>query len=208
MKKITKKKKIEVFSILEYNEVKAKRFFLKEESYYNFDLPVYFDLQNLINKVSKKIGVKLLSDFYGITTDSAGKKFPAKPHNFEDVNYKFLNNKDGKFAYRPFQLIHPAIYVSLVNQITTKANWNSILKKFEGFRKNKKILCLSLPLESKGKKSDKATNIFNWWREIEQKSIELALDYEYVLHTDISDCYGSIYTHSIVWVKKTSSMAR
>jgi len=200
MKSTVKKKKLEVFSILEYNEVKAKRFFLKEESYYNFDLPIYFSLQNLINKVSKKIGAKLLSDFYGTTTDAAGKKLPAKPDNFEDVNYKFLNNKDGKFAYRPFQLIHPAIYVSLINQITTKENWNTILKRFEDFRKDKKILCLSLPLESKGINSDKATSIFNWWREIEQKSIELALDYEYVLHTDISDCYGSLYTHSIVWV--------
>lgn len=199
MKSRVRKKKAEVFSILEYNEAKAKSFFLKEESYYNFDLPIYFHLQTLLNKVSKKIGIKPLSDFYGTTTDKPGKIIPAKPYNFEEVNYKFLNNKDGKFAYRPLHLIHPAIYVSLVNQITTIVNWNTILKKFEEFRKNKKILCLSLPLESKGKKSDKAISILNWWREIEQKSIELALDYEYVLHTDISDCYGSLYTHSIVW---------
>lgn len=198
-KKARKAKKTEVFSILDYDHVKANRFFLKEESYYNFDLPVYFDLQILLNKVAKKLDGKLLSSFSGMTSDSTGKKIPAKPYNFEDVNYKFLNNKDGKFAYRPFQLIHPAIYVSLINQITTEENWNTILKKFLEFRKNKKILCLSLPLESKGKKSDKATSIFNWWKEIEQKSIELALDYEYVLHTDISDCYGSLYTHSIVW---------
>lgn len=199
MKISVKKKKIEVFSILDYSNVKAKRFFLKEESYYNFDLPVYFNLQNLLNKVAKKLDGKLLSSFYGTSIDSTGKTNPAKPYHFEDVNYKFLNNKDGKFAYRPLQLIHPAIYVSLINQITTKENWNTILKRFDEFKKNKKILCLSLPLESKGKKSDKATSILNWWREIEQKSIELALDYEYVLHTDISDCYGSLYTHSIVW---------
>ena len=199
MKSSVKKKKVEVFSILDYSNVKAKRFFLKEESYYNFDLPVYFNLQNLLNKVAKKLDGKLLSSFYGTSIDSTGKTNPAKPYHFEDVNYKFLNNKDGKFAYRPLQFIHPAIYVSLINQITTKENWNTILKRFEEFNKNKKIQCLSLPLESKGKKSDKATNIFNWWREIEQKSIELALDYEYVLHTDISDCYGSLYTHSIVW---------
>lgn len=199
MKASIKKKKIEVFSILDYSNVKAKRFFLKEESYYNFDLPVYFNLQNLLNKVAKKLDGKLLSSFYGTSIDSTGKTNPAKPYHFEDVNYKFLNNKDGKFAYRPLQLIHPAIYVSLINQITTKENWNTILKRFDEFKKNKKILCLSLPLESKGKKSDKATTILNWWREIEQKSIELALDYEFVLHTDISDCYGSLYTHSIVW---------
>lgn len=193
------KKIIGFKNILEYDGEKAKQFFLKEESYYNFDLPSYFKFQGLINKVSDKIGNKPLLSFYGYVTNSKGKKTYTKPSDFEDVNYKFLNNKDGKFAYRPLQLIHPAIYVSLINQITRKENWEAILSRFKEFRKNPRILCLSIPLESKGRNSDKAENILNWWREIEQRSIQLALDYEYVLHTDISDCYGSLYTHSVAW---------
>lgn len=34
------------------------------------------------------------------------------------------------------------------------------------------------------------------------------MDYEYVLHTDVSDCYGSIYTHSIVWALHTKPIAK
>lgn len=41
--------------------------------------------------------------------------------------------------------------------------------------------------------------IIHWWHEVEQKAIELALDYEYLLVTDISHCYASVYTHSIAW---------
>jgi len=34
------------------------------------------------------------------------------------------------------------------------------------------------------------------------------MEYEYVLHTDISDCYGSIYTHSIAWSLHTKVTAK
>lgn len=39
----------------------------------------------------------------------------------------------------------------------------------------------------------------NWWEKIEQESIILWLDYNYLFHTDITDCYSSIYTHSLAW---------
>ena len=34
---------------------------------------------------------------------------------------------------------------------------------------------------------------------IEQRSLELSLEFSHVLHTDVVDCYGSLYTHSISW---------
>jgi hypothetical protein len=49
------------------------------------------------------------------------------------------------------------------------------------------------------KTTSKSKTILNWWETIEQQSIELALEYSYVLHTDITNCYGAIYTHSIPW---------
>ena len=109
---------------------------------------------------------------------------------------------------RPFQLIHPAIYVSLVHNITEEANWNTIVARFEQFAANPKIKCYSIPLESDGIQSDKATTVTQWWQSIEQQSIELALKFEYVLHTDITDCYGSIYTHSIPWAIHTKPIAK
>jgi RNA-directed DNA polymerase len=184
-------------TILDFSNLEARRFLLKETSYYNFDLPQYFVFQNLIDKVSQILEGKKLADFC-----------ESKPCDFENVNYKFLNNKDGKFAWRPLQLIHPAIYVSLVNRITEEANWGVIVKRFNEFSNNSKIKCLSIPLESETKQSDKATTITNWLQEIEQKSIEFALEYEYVLHSDISDCYGSIYTHSIAWALHTKEIGK
>ena len=47
-----------------------------------------------------------------------------------------------------------------------------------------------------------------WWESVEQRSIQLALKYEYVLHTDISNCYGSIYTHSVVWALHTKQVGK
>jgi hypothetical protein len=122
---------------------------------------------------------------------------------FITTQNKFLTNKDGNFAWRPLQILNPAIYICLVKRITESENWKLIQEKFDSFRQNARIKCYSLPIVSaEGNtqlKDDTATNIFNWWEEIEQQSIELALKYNSVLITDITDCYGSIYTHSIGW---------
>jgi hypothetical protein len=40
------------------------------------------------------------------------------PSNYENVNYKLFTNKDGQYAWRLFQLIHPVLYVDLVHKIT------------------------------------------------------------------------------------------
>jgi hypothetical protein len=47
-----------------------------------------------------------------------------------------------------------------------------------------------------------------WWQGIEQRSLELALDYAYVLHADITDCYAAIYTHSIAWALHGKEVAK
>ena len=51
----------------------------------------------------------------------------------------------------------------------------------------------------KQERKDKAEQIQYWWQTVEQKSIELSLDYELVVHADIVDCYAAIYTHSVAW---------
>jgi len=122
-----------------------------------------------------------------------------------------MSNKDGKYAWRPLQIIHPALYVSLVNKITETQNWKFLQKRFKDFSSNKKINCLSLPVMSISDETDKAEQILKWWQEVEQRSIELSLDYTYLLDTDVTDCYGSVYTHSIAWAihgKKTAKKER
>ena len=194
--------------ILDLNQIDARLFLLKEESYFNFDLPSYFVFENLLQAVSTQIGGQDLQTLYSTYNNAQGQSKRHSPAEFEDVNYKFLNNKDGKFAWRPFQLIHPALYVSLVNKITDQANWNLIVARFAQYQANPNIRCYSIPLRSDDQQSDRATSISQWWQAIEQQSLELALKYEYVLHTDISDCYGSIYTHSVPWAIHTKSTAK
>lgn len=188
-------------NILGYSNEEVRKFFLKEESYFNFDLPKYFTFQDIIEKTSKKIDGKLISDFYKNKTNHY-------PCDFENVNYKFLNNKDGKYDWRLFQLIHPCLYVSLVHRITQKNNWDTIVNRFNEFNSIQNSSCLSIPIESKSELSDKAEIVNKWVQNIEQKSTELALKYEFFLNTDISDCYGSIYTHSIVWALHTKKIGK
>jgi hypothetical protein len=58
------------------------------------------------------------------------------PSYYENVNYKLFTNKDGQYAWRLFQLIHPVLYVDLVHKITQEENWETIKTAFERFKKN------------------------------------------------------------------------
>src|SRR5207244_1315714 len=128
-----------------------------------------------------------------------------RPRDHENVNHSLYNNKDGKYAWRPLQIIHPAIYISLVNEITTEDNWNTICRRFAEFQASNKIKCLSIPVKSKTRQSNKAEQISHWWQNVEQASIEMSLEFDYTIHTDIVDCYGGIYTHSISWALHTKA---
>ncbi len=170
-------------SIIDCNAEEARNFFLTSESYFNNDLPVYFNFDLLLGELSKD---KINCDF-------------REARLCDGVNHVILSNKDGKFAWRPLQLIHPAIYVSLVTRITEEESWKEITESFKKCKCLENIECISIPKESLSEKSDKAEQILNWWERIEQRSLELALDWEYLMHTDIQNCYGEIYTHSIPW---------
>jgi RNA-directed DNA polymerase len=175
-------------NILSLSHEEAKDFFLKETSYCEIDLPTYFSFSALLNKISDKLSNTELKSFR-----------QSNPRDYCDINYVLLNNKDGKYAWRPLQLIHPAIYVSLIHKMCEKSNWQHIRERFEHFQSNPGICCESLPVIPQSNESEHAEQIKHWWENIEQISIEMSLEYEYIFETDISDCYGSIYSHSIVW---------
>ena len=189
-------------SILKLTNKKAKEFFLTQSSYTNIDLPPYYCFQNLLDFI-----VNFLD-----TQESNGKKLGSisnfKQAKTTDINYRIYSNKDSGLSWRELQLINPIIYVDLVRLITKQQNWKNIKKIFKGFQKNKKIECLSIPIKSLTENSDKAEQISNWWSNVEQRSIELSLDFDYMFETDIADCYGSIYTHSIAWAIETKDTAK
>jgi len=185
-------------NVLSLNSEEAKTFFLKHESYINVDLPPYIKFDSLLKKVSNDILSS--QDLSGVQAK--------KPDSFENVNYKLFHNKNGKYDWRQFELIHPFIYVSLVKEISKEDNWKLIKTRFESIKTKSLVECMSLPIVSESDKSDKAEQILNWWEQIEQKSLELSMDYSYVYHTDITDCYGSIYTHSIPWALHSKKVAK
>lgn len=183
-------------NILDMTSVRVRRFFLKSESYCSIELPPYFRFDRILSSVDKVLRDNRLSD---LSND---------PKKFENVNYRMLSNKDGRYAWRPFQLISPPIYIALVDLISREANWDLIKSRFKYFQNNPKIQCLSIPVESQTRRKDRAAQILIWWQGIEQASIELALDYNYVLHADITECYASIYTHSIAWALHGRDVAK
>lgn len=186
-------------NLLSLNFKQAKLFFLQAKTYTNIDLPPYYDFQKLLNEIN--IFFENNNNFNSFINF---KNLKAT----DNVNYKLYSNKDGNLSWRKLEFINPVLYVYLVNIITQKDNWSKIRKLFKRFQKNKKINCVSIPVKSLTKKSDKAEQISNWWKSIEQKSIELALDFDYLFETDISDCYGSLYTHSIAWAIESKSVAK
>lgn len=174
-------------SMLQMTASQARAFLLKPESYCGIDLPIYFTFARVLSGVTKELSGKALSSM------------SSKPRDHEGVNYSMLSNKDGRYAWRPLQLIHPALYVSLVQKITEPSHWKVIRDRFKEFQKPTNMKCLSIPIEAPPTRKDKAAQILNWWQGIEQGSIECALDYNYAFHADITDCYSAIYTHSIAW---------
>lgn len=178
----------------------AHDFFLKHESYCNFPLPPYFDFHPILLATKDALNEKQngLSDI--------GLK---KASDFDEVNYVLQTNKDGHYSWRPFQLIHPALYVHLVSKITENENWDLIRERFGFFGANDKICVASLPREAgEETPSDTAEAVMGWWNDVEQLSIEKALDFKYIFHTDISSFYPSIYTHSISWAIHTKETAK
>jgi hypothetical protein len=174
-------------SVLDLSATEARAFFLKPESYCRVELPPYFDFRPLLRDVEKFLA-KTPYDSLNL-----------HPRSCEDVNYTIYWNKDGRYAWRPFQLIHPVLYVHLVDVVTAATNWSAIKSRFAEFQQNPNIRCLSIPQQSLTKRKDQGAQILNWWHGIEQGTIDLALDFNYILHADIADCYASIYTHSIAW---------
>lgn len=189
---------IQPLSILKLSHSEALTFFMKNESYFSADMPPYFDFSPLLLKIKEELSDTELSDIMTKT----------KVWNYENVNHIILMNKDGKLSWRPLQLIHPVLYVNLVREITKKDNWEKLKARFCAFKENKRIQCLSIPVISPDNKKDRAAQISRWWQKFELRSIELSLEYDYIYETDVSECYSSIYTHSIAWAVETKNVAK
>jgi len=173
--------------LIDLSNEEARAHFLKGSSYFNGDMPRYISFE------------PILSDVAAILDGGSYAQFKSSnPGDLSNVNYNFIANKDGKFAWRPYELMHPAIYVSLVNVICEDANWEIIKARIAGFEGGA-VDCCSAPVMSVDHQTDVATQIKSWWQAVEQRSLTYSLEFSHLLHTDVTDCYGSLYTHSIAW---------
>ena len=191
-------------SIIDLDSFSACEYFLKSKSYCNIDLPPYYNFQKVLDNtydVYRRLSTAKGSQFSNFASYKQAK-------NLEDINHHIYANKGSDLSWRDFQVIHPLLYIHLVSTLTEPNNWEKITGRFKDFRSDSRIQCLSVPSQSLTNESDKAEQVNNWWKNIEQKSIELALEYNYLYDTDIADCYGSIYTHSIAWAIETKEVAK
>ena len=180
----------ETNNVLSLESKDAMDFFLKSEQYHGFELPEYFVFDELLQNVKEVVGdtpyEECLRD--GIS-----------PENLSDVNLDILLNKDGRYAVRPIILANPFLYYFLVREICNEQSWTLIKKLFEKFQVPHITSC-ALPVIPKEKEPfHKSTTIINWWSSMEQRSIELSLEYRYMFVTDITNCYGSVNPQAFDW---------
>jgi len=173
--------------LIQLQSADARAHFLKGSSYFNGDFPKYISFEPIL----KDVETLLAGGSY-----KAFKK--SNPHLLPGVNYSFTANKDGRLAWRPFELIHPVLYVSLVNAITESQNWLALQTRVAQFEGGV-VTCCSAPVVSEDHQTDVAAQVKSWWQTVEQRSLALALEFTHLLHTDVTDCYGALYTHSIPW---------
>lgn len=185
-------------SVLEMTAAEARAFFLESSSYVDMLLPEYFDFQPVLDFAFSKIsGGKLKSMINSKVLKTN-----------ESVNYSIILNKDAGYDWREVKIVHPFLYADLVEKITEEKHWKELLARFDLFESDPNIKCISLPVKSMGEKGDTAETILNWWEELEQASIVKSLEYTYCIRTDITNCYGSIYTHTIDWALRGKDVAK
>ena len=187
-------------NILDLDSCRAEVFFYKSESYFDGELPKYFNFTKMLwtirnNYITAKQGA------IGIS----------KAKYCDSVNHEIYTNKDGRYAWRKLQIINPVLYVDLISCITTEKNWNDITTRIKKLRDscNERILCVSIPItETRKKQTLKSSQILEWWEGMEQGSIKYATEYLYAFTADIADCYPSIYTHTISWALHNKCIAK
>ena len=181
---------------LDYNE--ALDFFMKSEQYHGFELPEYFTFDQVLRYVRETIGV---------TSYEECVQENISLEELSDVNLDILLNKDGRYAVRPIMLANPFLYYFLVREVCIDENWAIVKGLFDKF-KVPHITSCAIPVIPKEKEAfHKATTINNWWNSMEQRSIELSLEYRYMFVTDITNCYGSVNPQTFDWaftLKETS----
>ena len=136
--------------LIDLSNEEARTHFLKGSSYFNGDLPRYISFEPILGEVAAVLNGGNYAQFKA-----------TNPGDLSNVNYSFIANKDGRFAWRPYELMNPAIYVSLVNAICEEENWGSIKTRVREFEEGV-VDCCSAPVMSVDHQTDVATQVKSW----------------------------------------------
>jgi hypothetical protein len=159
--------------IVELSNTEARERLLMSSSYFDMELPKYFNFEPILCAAlheAKDITVKDMLDW--------------KPDQHEALNYTLMSNKDGLIAWRPFELINPLIYAKCVELVTTNDNWKLLRERFGAFEGGC-VECCSMPVIAPERAESKQDQILNWWKRVEQRSLELSLEYSHCKLTDV-----------------------
>lgn len=179
-----------VQNVLSLTSDEALNFFMKSEQYHGFELPEYFVFDNVLQYVKDIVGDLAYEDCV----------MPNKlPDDLADVNFDILLNKDGRYAVRPIVLANPFLYYFLVREVCNEEGWAVVKRLFQKFNVPGITSCALPVVPEKVEPFHKSTTILNWWSSMEQRSIELSLEYRYMFVTDITNCYGSVNPQVFDW---------
>lgn len=177
-------------NILSLTSNEVLDFFMKSEQFHGFELPEYFVFDEFLKYVREKVGDTPYEECL---------QGSVSPESLSDVNLDLLLNKDGRYAVRPIMLANPFLYYFLVREVCNEENWAIVKELFDRF-KVPHITSCAIPIIPREKEAfHKATTINNWWNSMEQRSIELSLEYRYMFVTDITNCYGSVNPQTFDW---------
>ncbi len=171
------------------NYKSAKRFFFRPRSYFSLALPSYFQFDRILTKTRELLWKQNLCDYYHQS---------AHPRTFSDINYPIIYNKDGEYAWRKYQIVHPFFYTEIVHLLTKETTWNYIRGRVKRFR-NPRIVCASMIPAPTSKINKNEQDIFNWAGNFTNETVRKALEYKYMLATDMTNCYDTLPLRLLPW---------
>lgn len=176
-------------TILNLSYREARRFFFKPRSYLSLDLPSYYNFERLLEFTRAQLSAQpVLQHYY--------QPF-CHPRTNLQINYPLICNKDGQYAWRKHQIIHPFFYTSLTYLLTQRENWLYLTQRLKHFR-HPQVRCASLMPAPTNKLNRNEQDIFNWSSNFTDETVRQALSYKYMLTTDLTHCYDSLSTPLLV----------
>ena len=175
-------------TVLSLKSSEALDYFMSTRQFHAFELPEYFDFTQVLDFVRKAIGNKPYKE---CVAQSASE--------MKDVNFDIMLNKDGHYAVRPLTLSNPYLYYFIAREMCQARNWTAIKECFKHYKVPTITSCAISVVPDEVESFHESTTVLNWWNEVEQKSIELSMEYRYMFVTDITNCYGTINPETIDW---------